>query len=58
MKEKYLIKMKCNKCGKYQEPDKKQSNQNWNIFLNIPCKCSGKFEFTLIDKKGNNGNKI
>ena len=35
----------CNKCGKEQPIDKKQSNKNWKVYMNVKyCKCGGKFE--------------
>jgi hypothetical protein len=45
------IVMICNRCGKQQEPDKKQSNENWNVFPNVPCGCGGKFipDLGLVD---------
>ena len=45
VKEKKTIKMVCNKCGKEQPIDKKQSNKNWKVYMNVKyCKCGGKFE--------------
>lgn len=43
MKKKIEIKFKCDKCGKEQKPDKKQSNANWEVYPNIPCECGGNF---------------
>lgn len=40
---------KCEKCGKPQPKDEKQSNKNWNVFdCNAKCECGGKF-VTYID---------
>lgn len=33
----------CEKCGALQKPDEKESNENWNVYPNIPCECGGKF---------------
>ena len=34
----------CEKCGKAQKPDKKQSTDNWNVFdAHEKCECGGKF---------------
>lgn len=39
------IKFVCNKCGKLQLKDEKQSNRNWSIFSTaVKCECGGKFE--------------
>lgn len=35
---------KCEKCGKPQPKDEKQSNGNWDVFsCNQTCECGGKF---------------
>ena len=34
----------CEKCGKAQKPDKKQSTDNWNVFgAHEKCECGGEF---------------
>ena len=34
----------CEKCGKPQKPDTKQSTENWNVFdCHERCECGGKF---------------
>lgn len=36
----------CEKCGKPQKKDEKQSNENWNVYNpNAICECGGKFKF-------------
>ena len=45
------IKFRCNKCGKEQESDKKQSNQNWKVYpANKKCKCGGTYEISYFTK--------
>ncbi len=40
---------KCEKCGKPQPKDERQSNHNWDVFDdNAKCECGGKFA-TYID---------
>ena len=40
---------KCEKCGKPQPKEEKQSNHTWNVFdCNAVCECGGKFR-TFID---------
>lgn len=33
--------MVCEKCGEEGKPDKKQSNENWNVIPAV-CKCGGR----------------
>lgn len=34
----------CEKCGKAQKADKKQSTDNWNVFdAHEKCECGGEF---------------
>jgi hypothetical protein len=48
-KPKLEIKSKCNKCGKPQPIDKKESNENWKVYkANQKCECGGTFEMVLI----------
>lgn len=40
----------CNKCGKPQLKNEKQSNNNWEVYpANQKCECGGKF--TLFIRK-------
>lgn len=40
----------CELCGRLQEKDEKQSNENWNVYNpKAKCECGGKFKF--MDKK-------
>lgn len=49
MKKAPKFESKCEKCGKPQPKDEKQSNKNWNVFdCNAKCECGGKFA-TYID---------
>ena len=48
-KSKIDVKMLCDYCGKEQDYDKKQSNENWKIYpANEKCKCGGTFKLTVI----------
>ena len=47
------LKFLCNKCGKEQRPDKKQSNKNWEVFPNVPCSCGGEFELKIKEELNN-----
>ena len=43
------IKFLCNKCGKEQPRDEKQSNENWNVYpTNQSCNCGGKFYIKIV----------
>jgi hypothetical protein len=42
---------KCNKCSIVQNPDPKQSNNNWDVFPNVKCVCGGSFEPYLASQK-------
>lgn len=42
------LNMVCKKCGKEQEPDKKESNENWKVYPNIPCECGGVYLHLLV----------
>ena len=34
----------CNKCGKPQPKNEKQSNENWDVYdCNVKCECGGDF---------------
>lgn len=33
----------CNKCNKRQETNKEKSNENWEVYDNVPCECGGQF---------------
>jgi len=51
-KPKQEIKFVCSDCGKEAEKDKKQSNENWNVFPNVPCKyCGGKMKLDIFNTK-------
>lgn len=52
MKEENKVKIICDKCGKRQKRDKKESNENWDVYPNVPCECGGKFkpDFTNLNK--------
>lgn len=42
---------KCEKCGKPQPKNEKESNKNWDVFdSNAKCECGGNF-VTYIDGK-------
>ena len=43
------IKFVCNKCGRTQKPDKKESNENWNVYPNEPCECKGEYKPKIKD---------
>jgi len=46
--EKIQIVFACNKCGKLQKSDKKESNENWKVYKNNQkCECGGIFEMKL-----------
>jgi len=48
VKNKIKIIFKCNKCGKLQPKDEKQSNKNWFYYQSDQeCDCGGKFEMKL-----------
>ena len=52
MKKNTLPKLICNKCGKEQKRNEKESNENWNVFdVNKRCKCGGKFEIKFEKDK-------
>lgn len=38
---------KCNKCGKYQKPNDKTSNENWDVYDTVPCECGGRFDIVF-----------
>ena len=39
------IEFKCDKCGKPQPKNEKQSNHNWNVYdCNQKCECGGTFK--------------
>lgn len=41
---KIKMEFKCEKCGKPQIRNEKESNENWNVFdCNQKCECGGKF---------------
>jgi DNA-directed RNA polymerase subunit RPC12/RpoP len=45
------IKFVCEDCGEKPEIDKKQSNKNWNVYQNKPCKhCGGKITIKTLEK--------
>lgn len=49
MKNKKNIIRACEKCGKPQPKNKKESNRNWNVYdSNILCECGGKFGFMYL----------
>lgn len=49
---KVSIEMKCEKCGKPQKKNEKQSNENWSVFnTNETCECGGKFCMFIDGKK-------
>ena len=43
--------MRCVKCDKKQKSDSKESNENWEVFQNAPCKCGGKFQIFFNENK-------
>ena len=46
------IEMKCEKCGKPQTKDDKQSNENWSVFdCKQTCECGGKFVMYIDGQK-------
>jgi NAD-dependent SIR2 family protein deacetylase len=52
MKKQGSIYFYCNKCGKQQEPNKEKSNENWEVYDNVPCKCGGQFKPKVALKNG------
>lgn len=45
---------KCEKCGKLQKKNEKESNKNWNVYdCKVKCECGGEFvtEFDVEEKK-------
>lgn len=51
-KQKIEISFRCEKCGKPQEPDKKQSTGNFEVFdCHEKCECGGKFVMCLGNEK-------
>lgn len=53
MKKRKSIKMIriCNKCGKPQPKNEKESNENWNVFdCNVKCDCGGDFVTEFIEE--------
>lgn len=41
---KIKMEFKCDKCGKPQPKNEKESNENWNVYdSNQMCECGGKF---------------
>jgi hypothetical protein len=50
-KKKKLIKIICKNCCKEPEFNKKESNENWTVVDNIPCKyCGGQLTFRLEEQ--------
>jgi hypothetical protein len=45
------VEMRCVKCDKKQKSDSKESNENWEVFQNAPCKCGGKFQIFFNENK-------
>lgn len=46
------MEMKCEKCGKPQPKNEKQSNKNWSVFdCNQICECDGKFVMYIDGQK-------
>ncbi|WP_312433542.1 hypothetical protein [Lacrimispora sp.] len=51
-KQKVEIAFRCEKCGKPQESDKKQSTELFEVFdCHEKCECGGKFIMYLDDEK-------
>lgn len=51
---KMIMIRKCEKCGKLQEKNKKESNKNWNVYdCNVKCECGGAYvtDFVAEEKK-------
>ena len=45
MAKKIKYEFKCNKCGKPQQKDEKQSSNNFDVFpCNAKCECGGTFQ--------------
>lgn len=45
------IEFKCNKCGKPQPKNEKESNHNWNVYdQNQKCECGGTFKMHFDGK--------
>lgn len=52
MAKKQEISFRCEKCGKPQEPDKKQSTGNFEVFdCHEKCECGGKLVMYLGNEK-------
>lgn len=44
MKKRKKMIMVCEKCGKPQARNEKESNENWDVYdCNVKCECGGKF---------------
>lgn len=51
-----LIEFKCDKCGKPQPKNEKESNENWNVYdCNVVCECGGKFRMHFDGKTSGGG---
>lgn len=50
MKKQKIVRC-CDKCGKLAQPDKEQSNENWNVYTIRDCECGGKFGFHTIEQQ-------
>lgn len=41
----------CESCGKPQQKNEKESNENWNVYdCNQKCDCGGKFVTSFVEE--------